>query len=81
MKKFILSIAILFLIATQSFSHVAHYSKYNYLEYELFRNNKLIGEHKFYFAKKNSYTQNQNIFISGITNNQNENIIWQLIKI
>ena len=35
----------------------------------------------FYFAKKNSYTQNQNIFISGITNNQNENIIWQLIKI
>ena len=34
-----------------------------------------------YFGKKNSYTQNQNIFISGITSNQNENIIWQLSKI
>ncbi len=34
-----------------------------------------------YFGKKNSYTQNQNIFISGITNNQNENIVWQLSKI
>ena len=34
-----------------------------------------------YFGDKNSYTQNQNIFISGITNNQNENIIWQLSKI
>ena len=34
-----------------------------------------------YFGNKNSYTQNQNIFISGITNNKNENIIWQLNKI
>ena len=34
-----------------------------------------------YFGNKNSYTQNQNIYISGITNIQNENIIWQLIKI
>ena len=34
-----------------------------------------------YFGNKNSYTQNQNIFISGITNNQNEDIIWQLSKI
>ena len=34
-----------------------------------------------YFGKKNSYIQNQNIFISGITRNQNENIIWQLNKI
>ncbi len=34
-----------------------------------------------YFGNKNSYTQNQNIFISGITNNQNENIVWQLSKI
>ena len=34
-----------------------------------------------YFGNKNSYTQNQNIFISGITNNQNECIIWQLSKI
>ena len=34
-----------------------------------------------YFGKKNSYTQNQNIFISGITNNQDEKIVWQLSKI
>ncbi len=34
-----------------------------------------------YFGNKNSYTQNQNIFISGITSNKNENITWQLMKI
>ena len=34
-----------------------------------------------YFGNKNSYTQNQNIFMSGITNSQNEEIKWQLIKI
>ena len=34
-----------------------------------------------YFGKKNSYTRNQNIFISGIANRKNENINWQLIKI
>ena len=34
-----------------------------------------------YFGIKNSFTQNQNIFISGITNNQQEDIIWQLSKI
>ena len=34
-----------------------------------------------YFGKKNSYTENQNIFISGVTDNQNENVYWQLAKI
>ncbi len=34
-----------------------------------------------YFGIKNSYTQNQNIFISGITDNKNENITWQLSRI
>ncbi len=34
-----------------------------------------------YFGNKNSYTQNQNIFISGITSKQNENIVWELTKI
>ena len=80
MKKLILSI-IICLIPLKTIAHVDHYKDFNYLEYELFRNNKLIGEHKFYFAKKNSYTQNQNIFISGITTNKNENITWQLNKI
>ncbi len=34
-----------------------------------------------YFGKKNSYTQNQNILISGITSSKSENITWQLDKI
>ena len=51
MKKIILSIAIFFLVNTQSFSHVEHYAKYNNLEYELFRNNKSIGYHKYDFKR------------------------------
>jgi uncharacterized heparinase superfamily protein len=34
-----------------------------------------------YFGNKNLYSQNQNIFISGISNKINENINWQLTKI
>ena len=34
-----------------------------------------------YFGNKNLYTENQNIFISGISNNQTENIKWELKKI
>ena len=34
-----------------------------------------------YFGNKNLYTQNQNIFISGITSKKNESISWQLNKI
>ncbi len=34
-----------------------------------------------YFGKKNSYTDNQNIFISGISNNQTEKIKWEIKKI
>ena len=51
MKKFILSIAIFFLLNINSFSHVEHYNKYNYLEYELFRNNVSIGYHKYDFNR------------------------------
>ena len=51
MKKIILSIAIFFLVNTQSFGHVEHYAKYNYLEYELFRNNNSIGYHKYDFKR------------------------------
>ena len=52
MKKFILSIAIFFLFFAQCFSHVEHYKDYNNLEYELFRNNKSIGYHKYVFNRK-----------------------------
>ena len=34
-----------------------------------------------YFGNKNSYTQNQNIFISGVTSDRDENVVWQLSKI
>ena len=34
-----------------------------------------------YFGNKNSYTDNQNIFVSGISNNQTENIKWKIRKI
>ena len=51
MKKIILSITIFFFIGTHSFSHVEHYAKYNYLEYELFRNNQSIGYHKYDFVR------------------------------
>ena len=34
-----------------------------------------------FFGKKNTYVENQNIFISGITNSQNNNIKWELIKL
>ena len=34
-----------------------------------------------YFGKKNSFVENQNIFIAGISSNQTETIKWQLIKI
>ena len=52
MKKFILSIAIFFLLYVKSFSHVEHYKDYNNLEYELFRNNKSIGYHKYKFDRE-----------------------------
>ncbi len=51
MKKIILSIALFFLFNAQLFSHVNHYDNYNYLEYELFRNNQSIGYHKYDFKR------------------------------
>ena len=34
-----------------------------------------------YFGKKNLYTENQNIFISGISSNQIDKIKWEIKKI
>ena len=51
MKKLIFSIAIFLLFYVESFSHVKHYEDYNNLEYELFRNNKSIGYHKYQFNR------------------------------
>ena len=52
MKNFLLSIAIFSLFSFKSFGHVDHYANFNHLEYELFRNNKSIGYHKYDFKKK-----------------------------
>ena len=52
MKKLLLSIFIFYSISFETFSHVDHYAKYNYLEYELFRNNKPIGYHKYDFKRE-----------------------------
>ena len=52
MKNFLLSIVIFLLFASKSSSHVEHYANFNYLEYELFRNNKSIGYHKYDFKRE-----------------------------
>ena len=54
MKKYLLSIALISIMSLEISAHVDHYSKYNYLEYELFRNNKSIGYHKYNFIRKGS---------------------------
>jgi hypothetical protein len=51
MKNFLLSIAIFSLFSIKSFGHVDHYANFNYLEYELFRNNQSIGYHKYIFNR------------------------------
>ncbi len=53
MKKFLFSIGLILFFVTENIAHVGHYSKYNYLEYELFRNNQLIGNHKYTFKRDN----------------------------
>ena len=52
MKNFLLSIAIFSIFTLKSFGHVDHYANFNYLEYELFRNNKSIGYHKYDFNRE-----------------------------
>ena len=54
MKKNIISIILFLTLTTQTFSHVEHYKDINTLEYELFRNNKLIGYHNYEFERKNN---------------------------
>jgi len=38
-------------------------------------------ENGLYFGNKNSFTENQNFFISGISNYQIENIKWEIKKL
>ena len=52
LKKFFY--LILFVIFSQnSYSHTSHYTDLNLLEFDLYRNNKLIGTHIFNFKREN----------------------------
>jgi uncharacterized heparinase superfamily protein len=45
------------------------------------KNNLINIDNGLYFGKKNSFVDNQNIFISGMTSNKNHTIKWELTKI
>ena len=51
MKKILVSIILYFLLSVSSLSHLQHYEEINFLEYDLYRNNDLIGSHKYDFIK------------------------------
>ena len=51
MKKITVAIILYFFLSVNSFGHLEHYSGVKYLEYDLYRNNDLIGSHKYDFVK------------------------------
>ena len=57
----LLSFFIIQLYFNPAFAHVLHYQKLNKLEFDLYRNNKLIGQHiyTFYRDGKNLTVQNK----------------------
>ena len=63
MKKIVVSIILYFFLNVNSFSHLQHYSEVKHLEYDLFRNNNLIGSHKYDFIKKGN-----NLAVKSIVN-------------
>ena len=52
MKNILFSIIIFFTLITSTFSHVNHYKDFTVLEYDLYRNNKLIGFHNYKFTRE-----------------------------
>ena len=44
-------------------------------------NNTIDIDNGLYFGKKNSFYNNQNIFISGMTNDENQTIKWEITKL
>ncbi len=68
MKKIILSIVFFNLVTFfPSFSHIGHYKEFNILEYELFRNNKSIGYHKYDFNRKDDFLKVKSVVEFKIT--------------
>ena len=45
------------------------------------KDHKIDVETGLYFGRKNSFVENQNIFISGLTQNEDQEIMWEIIKI
>ena len=52
MKKISVAIILYFILNVNTFGHLEHYTGVKYLEYDLFRNNDLIGSHKYNFSLK-----------------------------
>ena len=52
MKKIAVAIILYFILSVNTFGHIEHYAGVKYLEYDLYRNNDLIGSHKYNFIKK-----------------------------
>ena len=52
MKKITVAIILYFFLSVNSFSHLNHYAEVKYLEYDLYRNNDLIGSHIYIFDRK-----------------------------
>ena len=44
-------------------------------------NNDINIDNGLYFGKKNSFVDSQNIVISGMTNNKNQTIRWEITKL
>ena len=55
MKKFIL-ILLLIIYPINSIAHIGHYSNYNKIEMEIYRNEKLIGYNYYFFNRKDDVT-------------------------
>ena len=53
MKKIFITTLMVFAFNFSALGHIEHYEKFDYLEYELFRNDKSIGYHKYDFQRKN----------------------------
>ena len=45
------------------------------------KNSMINIENGLYFGEKNSFTDNQNIFITGMTNDENQTIRWEITKL
>ncbi len=67
MKKYLLSIIILSLSYFSATAHVEHYQKYDFLDYDLFRNDKKIGQHKYIFDRNNEKLEVKSIVNFKIT--------------